>query len=186
MLSKTDVCASPKYYTCTIIFMAVCMLKVPIPRRYLVCYQKMLRRMFIHECETVSNNVNETTLINMDQWKQKARMPYYLIQYYAAQLGECQKFWYRIFGLKYPTTTLPTKCSQTQAKGCTVKIRLSFLKIFIIDIFVSECPLDHLIFNHFSRKVQKSGLRNLVRKIWFEKSGWRKMVLQTWIFWLSG
>ena len=66
MLSKTDVCASPKYYTCTIIFMAVCMLKVPIPRRYLVCYQKMLRRMFIHECETVSNNVNETTLINMD------------------------------------------------------------------------------------------------------------------------
>ena len=68
-------------------------------------------------------------------------MPYYLIQYYAAQLGECQKFWYRIFGLKYPTTTLPTKCSQTHTKGCTVKIRLSFLKIFIIDIFVSECPL---------------------------------------------
>ena len=57
-----------KYYTYTIIFMAVCMLKVPIPRRYLVCYQKMLSRMFIHECETVSNNkkkVNETTLINV-------------------------------------------------------------------------------------------------------------------------
>ena len=43
-----------KYYTCTIIFMAVCMLKVPIPRRYLVCYQKMLSRMFIHECDALS------------------------------------------------------------------------------------------------------------------------------------
>ena len=37
--------------------------------------------------------------------------------------------------------------------------------------------MDHLICNHVSRKVQKSGLRNR-----FEKSGLRKMVLQTWIF----
>ena len=38
--------------------------------------------------------------------------------------------------------------------------------------------LDHLICNHFSRKVLKSGSRKVVREIWFKKSGSRKMVDQ--------
>jgi hypothetical protein len=48
--------------------------------------------------------------------------------------------------------------------------------------------INHLICNHFSRKVvleiwfEKSGSRNLVREIWFEKSGSRKVVLKTRIF----
>ena len=47
---------------------------------------------------------------------------------------------------------------------------------------VISAPISHLIFNHFSRKVQKSSSRNLVREIWFEKSGSRKVVLKTRIF----
>ena len=42
----------------------------------------------------------------------------------------------------------------------------------------TEKARDHLICNHFSRKVQKSGSRNLVREIWFEKNG------SSWIFFL--
>ena len=38
--------------------------------------------------------------------------------------------------------------------------------------------MDHLFCNHFSRKLQKSGLRKVVREIWFKKSGWRKVVDQ--------
>ena len=44
--------------------------------------------------------------------------------------------------------------------------------------------MDHLFGNHFSGKMKKSGSRNMVREIWFEKSGLKKMVLQTWIFFL--
>ena len=70
-------------------------------------------------------------------------MPYYLIQYYEAQLGECLKFWYRIVGLKYPTTTLQTKCSQTQAKHCTeVRFSSFFSGGFITAIVVN--PLKRI------------------------------------------
>jgi hypothetical protein len=34
---------------------------------------------------------------------------------------------------------------------------------------------DHLICNHFSRKVKKSGSRKVIREIWFEKFGSRKV-----------
>ena len=44
------------------------------------------------------------------------------------------------------------------------------------------CAVDHSICNHISRKVLKSGSRNLVQEIWFKKSDSSKMVLQTWIF----
>ena len=44
--------------------------------------------------------------------------------------------------------------------------------------WVAGQKVDHLFCNHFSRKMKKSGQRNLVREIWFKKSGSRKVVDQ--------
>ena len=44
----------------------------------------------------------------------------------------------------------------------------------------SDESVDHLICNHFSRKVQNSGLKTLVREVWFEKSGSKNLVREIW------
>ena len=45
-------------------------------------------------------------------------------------------------------------------------------------IVIRSGAWDHLFCNHFSRKLQKSGQRKVVREIWFEKSGSGKVVDQ--------
>jgi hypothetical protein len=59
------------------------------------------------------------------------------------------------------------------------------LVILLKRIYNPIMAMDHFICNHFSRKVYKSGSRNQVREIWIEKSGSRKMVLQTFFFWFE-